>query len=200
MEGTGVLGYDIQFPPQGAKRATIDAVAVGGTHYVRSCLVDSAVDHKGCCVQQPDVSTVNDLAIVVHLYQIALPNQRESHPKRVHPESGRIDRIAQRDVSRHPLVEAVFAEDSEGGSKFAFQVVALCVFVREFCGAGEFGHLHFGLGFGETGFVGCAGGGEVVAVGLGGWGCCGGGCHCGVGAVFSEFQEINIAWVSCLRG
>jgi hypothetical protein len=72
----------------------------------------------------------------------------------------------------YSLIETVFAEDSEGGCESAFEVFPLFVFIFECGRAREFGHLDFGFGFAQAGFVGGYGGGFVVAVSVGfGHGC-----------------------------
>lgn len=153
-------------------------MTVRRTQHVRPRLMNRAMDHKRRRIQQPDLPAPNHLAIMIDMYQIAPLHERESDAERVHPEGVRIDGIADGDVAGDAFVEAVFAEDAQGGGEAALEVFALFVFVGEFGGAGEFGHLHFGLGFGEAGVEGEFGGGEFLVRVGGGWrghGCCVGG-------------------------
>lgn len=47
-----------------------------------------------CSIQQSDLSAIDDVSFFIHLYQIALLDEREGNTERVHPEGGRVYRIA----------------------------------------------------------------------------------------------------------
>lgn len=79
------------------------------TQDIWSRLVNRTVDHERRSIQQPHVTTVDDLPVVVHLYEIALLDEGEGNTERIDPEGGRVDGISQRDVPRDALIEAVFA-------------------------------------------------------------------------------------------
>lgn len=148
MERARILRDDIQLPPQRAKRPPVNTVAMRRAQHIRPRLVNRAMDHKRRRVQQPHLPTRYHRPRMVHLDQIAPLHQREGYPERVHPEGGRVHRVPDRDVPCYAFVEAVFAEDAQGGGEPPFEVFALFVLVGEFGGAGESGHLYFGLSFG----------------------------------------------------
>ncbi len=112
------------------------------------------MDHKSCCVKKPAGAAVDYLALVVDLNQIAALDHGESHSERVYPESGWVDRVSKRDVACYTLVETILAENAEGGSQAAFEVVALFIFVGEFGRAWNVELLGFGFVVMETGLQG----------------------------------------------
>lgn len=70
VERARVLCDGIQFASQCTEGSPIDAVAVGGRHYVWPCFVNCRVDHEGCCVQQPDFATTYDLSFFIDVNEI----------------------------------------------------------------------------------------------------------------------------------
>ena len=106
------------------------------TEDIRPRLVDRRVDHVRRRVQQPILPAVDHVAGVVDEDQVGLGHQAESAPEGVHPEAVGLHGVAEGDVAGDALVEAVFAEDAEGGSEAAFEVVSFGMFVVEGWGAG----------------------------------------------------------------
>lgn len=133
VERARILRQRIQLPAQRAPRPAIDAVAVRRADHIRPRLVDRAVDHVRGRVEQSVLAAANHLPGVVDEDQVGFGDEAERAPERVHPEAVWLHGVAQRDVARHALVEAVFAEDAEGGGEAAFEVFALFVLVGE-CG------------------------------------------------------------------
>ena len=109
MERAGILCNDIQFPPQGTECPPIYAMAMRRTQDIWSRLVDGTMYHERSSIQQPHVATVDDLPMMVHLYEIALLDEGEGNTERIDPEGSRVDWIPQRDVSSDALIEAIFA-------------------------------------------------------------------------------------------
>lgn len=91
IEGAGILGDDVQRPAKGTEAPSIDAVAVSSSIDVRPSLMDRAVDHEGCRVEEPDGPTVDNLAFLIHLNEIGSLDEREGDSKRVDPEGFRVD-------------------------------------------------------------------------------------------------------------
>ena len=89
------------------------------------------MDHVGGRVEQSTFAAVDDLAGVVHEDEVGLVDHGESDPEWVHPEAVRLHGVTHGDVASHALVEAIFAENAEGGCEAAFEVVALLVWVVE---------------------------------------------------------------------
>lgn len=131
VESARVLRQRLQLPAQSAESPAVDAVAVGGAHDVRPRLVDRRVDHVGGRVEQAVGPAVDHFARVVDQDEVGLGDQAEGPAEGVHPEAVRLHGVAQRDVACHAFVEAVFAEDPEGGGQAAFEVFALFVLVGE---------------------------------------------------------------------
>lgn len=77
----------------------MDAVAVGGAQHVRARRVNSRVDHERRRVEQPAGSAIDHFPGVADLDQIGGFDLRKGDAKRVHPEGGRVDGVAQGDVS-----------------------------------------------------------------------------------------------------
>jgi hypothetical protein len=105
-------------------------------HYIWSGFVDRRVDHVGGGVEQAVLAAADDFAGVVDEDEVGFGHEAEGAAEGVHPEAVRLDRVAERDVAGDAFVEAVFAEDAEGGGQAAFEVFALFVFVGEGWGAG----------------------------------------------------------------
>ena len=76
-------------------------VTMRRAEHIRSSSVDSRVNHKGCGIEQPNRSSVEDLPAVAHLDQVGCFDLRERHAEWVHPEGGGIDRVAEGNVSCH---------------------------------------------------------------------------------------------------
>lgn len=141
VERAAVLRDNIQGLPQTAIAPSINTVTVRCTQDIRSGLMDRRVDHVRRRVEKSTLSAINDLSIMVDLNEIALLDHAEGNTERVDPEGCGVDGIAEGDVTGDTLVEAVFAEDAEGGGETAFEVVTLGVLVGEFWGRWEH-HFH----------------------------------------------------------
>lgn len=70
VEGTGILGDDVELAAEGTKGASVDGVAVAGGQHVRSGLVDGGVDHKGGRVEEPVLAALEDLAFFAYPDQV----------------------------------------------------------------------------------------------------------------------------------
>lgn len=112
-------------------------MTVRRAQHIRPSFMNRSVNHVRRCVQQSVFAAVDDFAGVVDEDEVGFGHQAESAPEGVHPEAVRVDRVAEGDVAGYAFVEAVFAEDAEGGGEAAFEVVAFGVFVGEGWGAGE---------------------------------------------------------------
>lgn len=141
-------------------------MTVSRTDHIRPGLVDRSMDHESGRVQESHFTTIDDVPTVIHLYQVTLPHQRERHTKRVHPERGRVNRIAERNVTGNALIKPVFAEDAKGSRETTFQVFTLLVLICKFRRARELWHLNFGLVLTQAGLKRCLGRGLGGAVGL----------------------------------
>lgn len=86
VECTRVLGDGVQCPSQGAKGASIDAVAVCCSVNVRSSMVNGGMDHVSRRIEHPVWSAINDLTLVVHKDQVGCLHQREGLAKWVDPK------------------------------------------------------------------------------------------------------------------
>lgn len=137
VESTAILRQRIQLPPQTTPRPSVNTMTVRRAQHIRPSFMNGRVDHVRRRVQQPVLSTIDDFARVVDEDEVGLGHQAESAPEGVYPEAVWVHGVAERDVARYTFVEAVFAEDAEGGGEAAFEVVAFGVFVGEGWGAGE---------------------------------------------------------------
>src|SRR5690242_6812233 len=57
------------------------------------------VNHEGCCVQQSDLPTIDNLAVMVDVQQIRGLDLRERDSERIDPKVVLLDRITDSDVS-----------------------------------------------------------------------------------------------------
>ena len=137
MESARILRQALQLPPQSAESPPVNTMAVRSAHDVRPGLVDRRVYHVRGGVEQAVLAAVDDFAAVVHEDQVGFGDQAEGAAEGVHPEAVGLDGVAECDVPSDTLVEAVFAEDAEGGGEPAFEVVAFGEFVGEGWGAGR---------------------------------------------------------------
>ena len=78
-------------------------------HHVRPSLVYSTMNHERSGVQQPHVPAIDDFSLVVHLDEITLFDEGEGDTEWIDPERGWIDGIAECDMPRNALVEAISA-------------------------------------------------------------------------------------------
>lgn len=129
----------------------MNTVRVRRAHDIWPSRMDGRMDHKRRSVQHTIRPTSNDGTFMIDLDQIGRLDQGESETERIHPKGRGIDGIANGDVSRDAFVEAVFAEDAEGGSEAALEVLALFFLVIE---DGRTAQCHFYFGFGGAGFLG----------------------------------------------
>ena len=93
MERARVLCNNIQLPPQRTECPAIDTMTMRCAQDIWPRIMDSTMNHKCSSIQQPHVATVDDLSVVVHLYEIALIDEREGNTEGIDPEGGRVDRI-----------------------------------------------------------------------------------------------------------
>jgi len=131
VESARILRQRLQLPAQRAECPPVNTMAVRSAHDVRPGLVDRRVYHVRGGVEQAVLAAVDDFAAVVHEDQVGFGDQAEGAAEGVHPEAVRLHGVAQGDVARDALVEAVFAEDAEGSGEPAFEVFALFVLVGE---------------------------------------------------------------------
>lgn len=131
VESTSVLGDCIQLLSQRAERPPVNAMAVCGRVDIWSSLVDGAVYHKRSRVQQPALSTTNNLALLIHLDKVRPLDQGECDAKWIDPESVGLDGVTDGDVTRYTLVESVLSEDAEGCCQTSLKVLALFMLVGE---------------------------------------------------------------------
>lgn len=115
VESARILRQALQLPAQSAERSPVDAVAVRRAHDVRPRLVDRRVDHVGGGVEQAVLAAADHFARVVDENQVGFGDEAEGAAEGVHPEAVGLYGVAERDVAGDALVEAVFAEDAEGG-------------------------------------------------------------------------------------
>lgn len=106
-------------------------MAVRRAQHVRPRFVDRAVDHVGGCVEEAVGPAVDHGAAVVDEDEVRFCYEAEGESERVYPEAVGVDGVAERDVPGDAFVEAVFAEDAEGGGQPAFEVFTLFVLVGE---------------------------------------------------------------------
>lgn len=112
-------------------------MTVSRAEHVRSRRVDRRVYHVGRRVQQTNRTSVDDLAAVVDLDKVGGLDQGKRDAERVHPEGGRVDWIPECDVAGDSFVEAILAEDTEGGCQSSLEVFPLLVLVFEDWWSGE---------------------------------------------------------------
>jgi len=105
-------------------------------HDIRPGFVDCGVDHVGGGVEQTVLAAADDFAGVVDEDEVGFGHEAEGAAEGVHPEAVGLYGVAERDVAGDTFVEAVFAEDAEGGGEAAFEVFALFVLVGEGWGSG----------------------------------------------------------------
>lgn len=115
MESTSILRNRVQLLPERTVRAPVNRVRVRRAHDVGPGLVHGVVDHVGGGIQEPVLAAVDDLALFVDEDQVRGLDQAEGGAERVHPERVGVHRVAERDVAGDAFVEAIFAEDAEGG-------------------------------------------------------------------------------------
>ena len=94
VERACVLRDSVQLPPKRTERPAVDAVAMGCAQDVWPSLMYCTVDHKGSSIQEPYLSTVDNLPFVVHLNKIALLYEGKGNAEGVDPERGRVDGVA----------------------------------------------------------------------------------------------------------
>lgn len=70
VESTRVLGDDIERSAQRAECASVQTVAVCCAVHIRSCRMNSGVDHEGRGVEHPVRTTCNDLSGMIDLDQV----------------------------------------------------------------------------------------------------------------------------------
>jgi hypothetical protein len=131
VESTRILRQTVQLPPKRTESPSIDTVAVRSAYDIRPGFVDRRVDHVGSGVEQAVLATADDFAGVVDEDQVGLRHQAEGAAEGVHPEAIGLHGVAKRDVAGDAFVEAVFAEDAEGGGQTAFEIFAFFVLVGE---------------------------------------------------------------------
>jgi hypothetical protein len=136
MKSATILRQSLQLPPQRAKSPPINTVAMRSAHDVRPGFVDRRVDHVGGGVEQAVLAAADDFAGVVDEDEVGFGHEAEGAAEGVHPEAVGLHGVAERDVAGDALVEAVFAEDAEGGGQAAFEVFTLFVLVGEGWGPG----------------------------------------------------------------
>lgn len=73
------------------------------------------MDHVGCGVEQAVLAAADDFSGVVDEDQVGFGDEAEGSAERVHPEAVGLHGVAEGDVAGNAFVEAVLAEDSEGG-------------------------------------------------------------------------------------
>ena len=101
------------------------------TQHIRPRLMNRRVNHVRRRVEQSVLAAVDDSAGVVDEDEVGFGYEAESPAEGVHPEAVWLDGVAEGDVAGDAFVEAVFAENAEGGGEAAFEVVAFGVFVCE---------------------------------------------------------------------
>jgi len=131
MESARILRQALQLPPQSAESPPVNTMAVSRAHDIGPGFVDGGVDHVGGGVEQAVFAAADHFARMVDEDQVGFCYQAEGVAERVHPEAVRLHRVAEGDVAGDAFVEAVFAEDAEGGGQAAFEVFALFVLVGE---------------------------------------------------------------------
>ena len=114
------------------------------TNHIGPRTMHRRMNHIRRGIQQPTRAPIDDLPIVIDEDQIRALDHAERHAERVHPEGGRVDGVAERDVARDTFVVAQLAEDAEGERQPAFQVGSFLVFVGEAWWGGEFLKLDLG--------------------------------------------------------
>lgn len=107
-------------------------MAMCSSHDIWSSLMDSRVDHECRRIQQSVLSASNHLALLVDMDEVRPLDEGEGKSKRVHPESIRLDRVANSDVPGYALIESVFAKDAECCCQTALEIFPLFLFVLEF--------------------------------------------------------------------
>lgn len=115
VESARILRQTLQPPPQSAESPAVDTVAVRRAHDVRPRFVDRRVDHVRGGVEQAVLAAADDFSGVVDEDQVGFGDEAEGSAERVHPEAVGLHGVAEGDVAGYTFVEAVLAEDSEGG-------------------------------------------------------------------------------------
>lgn len=115
MKRTSILRNSIQLLPQRAIRPSVNRVRMRRAHDVGSRLVHRVVDYVPGDIQEPVLAAVDDLALLVDEDQVGCFDQAERGAEGVHPEGVRVYGVAECDVAGDAFIQAVFAEDAEGG-------------------------------------------------------------------------------------
>lgn len=115
MKHTSILRNSIQLLPQRAKRPSVKRVRVRRAHDVGSRLVHRVVDYVPSDIQEPVLTAVDNLALLVDEDQVRCFDQAERGAEGVHPEGAWVYGVTERDVAGDAFLQAVFAEDAEGG-------------------------------------------------------------------------------------
>lgn len=135
IEGTRILGNDVQWTAQSAKGTSIKTVGVSSADNIGSGGVDSGMDHEGSGVDVAVRASVNNLSLVIDQDKIGSLDKREGKTKGIYPEGSRINRITNGDMTGNTLIEAVLAKDAESCSQATLEVYALFEFVVKGRGA-----------------------------------------------------------------
>lgn len=115
MESTRILRQTLQLPPQRTKSPSINTMTMRRAQHIRPRFMDGTVNHVRGRVEEAVLAAVDDFPAVVDEDEVGFGDQAEGAAEGVYPEAVGLHGVAERDVPGDAFVEAVFAEDAEGG-------------------------------------------------------------------------------------
>lgn len=99
IESARILRDDIQLAAETTERPPVEGMTMCRTENVRPRRMDRRVYHEGRCVEQTAGTSIYHVPGVIDLDQIASFDLTEGDAEWVHPECGRIDWVADGNVT-----------------------------------------------------------------------------------------------------